>query len=158
MSLGLFVARADAAEDDEARIGARLDAFHAAAAGAQFDAYFDAFAADGIFIGTDAGERWTVAEFKAYAKPVFDRGRGWTYTPTERHVNVASEGGHASFDELLFSAKYGVCRGTGVLRLIAGEWKIEQYVLTLPIPNALAAEVVKRIRNATPDAAEASKE
>jgi hypothetical protein len=38
------------------------------------------FAPDGIFIGTDATERWTVAEFKAYAKPHFDKGRGWTYT------------------------------------------------------------------------------
>jgi hypothetical protein len=40
----------------------------------------------------------------------------------------------------------GSARGTGVLRRIGGVWKIEQYHLTIPVPNALADEVVKRIR------------
>lgn len=129
-----------------ARVEARLDAFHAAAAGAQFEAYFSCFTSDGVFIGTDATERWTVEQFKVYAKRAFDAGRGWTYVPTERHVVAAPDGTHASFDELLQNAKLGLCRGTGVLRLVEGEWKVAQYVLTIPIPNALAGEVVKRIR------------
>ena len=39
-------------------------------------------------------------------------------------------------------------RGTGVLRQIDGRWKICQYHLTLPIPNALAPKVVQLIREA----------
>ena len=127
-------------------INALLDALHRAASSAKFDEYFGMFSPDGIFIGTDATERWTVAEFKAYAKPHFDKGRGWTYTVVERHVNVSADDRHASFDELLDNADLGRCRGTGVLRRVRGDWKIEQYHLTIPVPNALAEDVVKRIR------------
>lgn len=142
--IGLHSAHANPAEE----VSTVLDHFHRAAAEARFDDYFGLFAPDGVFIGTDASERWTVAEFQAYAKPHFDRGRGWTYTKTARQVNVSADGQHASFDELLDNASLGVCRGTGVLRRVAGNWKIEQYHLTIPVPNALADEVVKRIRSA----------
>ena len=123
-----------------------LNGFHGAASKAQFSEYFATFAPDGVFIGTDATERWTVEQFKAYAKPHFDKGRGWTYTVAERHLNVSADGKHASFDELLDNAGLGRCRGTGVLRLIDGQWRVEQYHLTIPVPNALADEIVKRIR------------
>lgn len=123
-----------------------LDRFHQAASRAAFDEYFGLFAPDGVFLGTDAGERWTLEQFKAYAKPHFDKGRGWTYTKVERHINVSADDRHASFDELLDNAQLGRCRGTGVLRRVDGAWKIEQYHLTIPVPNELAAEVVKRIR------------
>lgn len=123
-----------------------LDRFHQAAAKAQFDEYFSLFAPEGVFIGTDASERWTVEQFKAYARPHFDKGRGWTYTKVERNIAVAADGKHASFDELLDNTGLGRCRGTGVLRLIDGQWRIEQYHLTIPVPNELATEVVKRIR------------
>jgi len=136
-------ARASAASD---QVGALLDAFHRAASNASFDEYFGMFAPDGVFIGTDASERWTVEQFKAYTKPYFDKGHGWTYVAVERHINVADDGRHASFDELLDNASLGRCRGTGVVRRIGGAWKIEQYHLTIPVPNALADEVVKRIR------------
>lgn len=125
---------------------ALLDRFHSAAAKAEFDAYFAAFTPDGVFLGTDATERWTVAQFKAYAKPHFDKGRGWTYTKVERNINVSADGAHASFDELLDNKSLGRCRGTGVLRKVDGQWRIEQYHLTIPVPNELADEFVKRIR------------
>jgi len=136
--------------DDRVEIGAVLDRFHGAAAKAQFEPYFALFTADGVFIGTDASERWTVAQFKAYAKPHFDKGRGWTYTQAERHISLAPDGSHAFFDELLDNASLGRCRGTGVLRKEAGHWKIAQYHLTIPVPNALADSVVKQIRSAQP--------
>ena len=125
---------------------ALLDRFHSAAAKADFDTYFAAFTPDGVFLGTDATERWTIAQFKAYAKPHFDKGRGWTYTKVERNINVSADGAHASFDELLDNKSLGRCRGTGVLRKIDGQWRIEQYHLTIPVPNELADEFVKRIR------------
>ena len=45
------------------------------------------------------------------------------------------------FDEILLNEKLGHCRGTGVVQLINGEWKIAHYALTMLIPNAIAAEV-----------------
>lgn len=136
-------AHAGPAEDAASQL---LDRFHRAAAQAKFDEYFGSFTADGVFIGTDASERWTVDQFKAYARPHFDKGRGWTYTKAERNINVSADGAHASFDELLDNASLGRCRGTGVLRRVDDQWRIEQYHLTIPVPNELATEVVKRIR------------
>ena len=134
--------------DDERAVSAVLDALHNAASKAQFDRYFGLFAEDAVFLGTDATERWSVADFKAYAKPIFDEGRGWTYTPTERHVYIARDGRTAWFDERLENANLGETRGTGVLVREGGTWKIAQYNLTIPIPNALAREVVRMIRAA----------
>ena len=125
---------------------ATLDDFHAAAAVPDGPRYFGHFAADGVFLGTDATERWTVEEFRAYAKPHFDAGRGWTYRATDRHVAVDSEGRYAWFDEALENAKLGPCRGSGVLRREAGAWKVVQYNLTIPVPNDLALEVAEQIR------------
>lgn len=125
---------------------ATLDDFHAAAAAADGPRYFGHFAADGVFLGTDATERWTVDEFRAYARPHFDAGRGWTYRVTARHVAVDSGGAYAWFDEALENAKLGACRGSGVLRREAGVWRIVHYNLTIPVPNALALEVAEQIR------------
>ena len=143
LSVSAAVVHAGPAEDAANKL---LDGFHIAASKAQFNDYFANFTPDGVFIGTDATERWTVAQFKAYAKPHFDKGRGWTYTVVERHLNVSADGKHASFDELLDNTSLGRCRGTGVLRRVDGEWRVEQYHLTIPVPNELADEVVKRIR------------
>lgn len=133
---------------DVAKVGATLDAFHAAAAKADGKAYFDLFAEEGVFIGTDASERWTVAEFRAYAEPHFSQGKGWVYTPRagSRHVAFDASGNTAWFDELLDSASYGTSRGTGVLVRSGCDWKIAQYALTFPMPNDLAKELMARIR------------
>jgi ketosteroid isomerase-like protein len=123
-----------------------LDAFHRAASDADFDAYMGLFADDAVFLGTDATERWSRAEFAEYVAAAFDRGRGWTYRPTARWVSVSTDGNTAWFDERLTNANYGETRGSGVLVQERGDWKIAQYNLTIPIPNALAREVVARIR------------
>ncbi|MDH3427291.1 MAG: nuclear transport factor 2 family protein, partial [Gemmatimonadota bacterium] len=83
----------------EAAVAATLDALHAAASEADGDSYFALFAEEGVFYGTDATERWSVDQFRAYVLPFFDRGQGWTYTPTERHVYVSDDGSTAWFDE-----------------------------------------------------------
>jgi hypothetical protein len=51
----------------------------------------------------------------------------------------------AWFDELLDNKKLGETRGTGVLVKQNGEWKVSQYHLTIPIPNALASSVAELI-------------
>ena len=127
-------------------VGAVLDDFHAAAAAADGDRYFAHFAPDGVFVGTDATERWSVAAFRAYAEPHFAKGKGWTYRAVERHVQIAPGGDVAWFDERLVNDAYGETRGSGVLRRIDRRWRIEQYVLSFPIPNDVAKDVVERIR------------
>ena len=131
---------------DEAAVSQVLDALHEAASNADGDRYFGLYTDDAIFLGTDASERWTRNEFMAYAKPYFDQGRGWTYTMTERHVYVAEDGVTAWFDERLQNEFLGECRGTGALVKVDGAWKVAQYNLTIPIPNALAGEFAERIR------------
>ena len=123
-----------------------LNSFHQAASDADGDLYFSLFAEGAIFMGTDATERWTVEEFKAFAEPYFSEGRGWTYTKTERHVYVSVDGETAWFDEMLWNEKYGTCRGTGVLVLTEDGWRIAQYNLTFPIPNHLSPEITARIK------------
>lgn len=144
----LLIAKAEVHASEETTIAAVLDSFHAAASRADAGAYFSLFAPDGVFIGTDATERWTVPEFKEYAKTAFDAGRGWTYVPQSRHITVETgERPHVAwFDELLMNQDFGVTRGTGVLMKIEGAWKVEQYSLSLPIPNAAIHQISKEIR------------
>ena len=131
---------------DAAEIASVLDGFHEAASRADAAAYFGALAPDAVFIGTDPGERWTLAEFRAFADPYFSQGRGWTYSPRDRHIALDASGDTAWFDEMLDNDSYGVTRGTGVLVRAGGAWKIAQYHLTIPVPNELSKEVVRMIR------------
>ena len=146
--LELFAALAlAAAPTPEEDVAATLDALHAAAARADGQAYFELFTPDARFIGTDADERWTLTEFRAYAEPYFARGQGWTYAPVERTVTLAPIQCMciAWFDEVLDSKSYGVTRGSGVLRKTRSGWKIEQYVLSFAVPNDRARAVVEAI-------------
>jgi ketosteroid isomerase-like protein len=131
---------------DARGVEAVLDDWHAAAAAADEGRYFDHLAADAVFLGTDATERWSRAEFLEYAHPHFAAGRGWTYVPRDRHVMLSPAGDVAWFDERLDHARYGEVRGTGVLRRDGGSWRIVHYNLSFPIPNALAPRVVALIR------------
>lgn len=128
-------------------ISLALDNFHQAASDANQQQYFDLLSHKAVFIGTDATERWDKNAFKAFAKPYFDKGKGWTYIPRNRHVTLSESGQVAWFDEMLDSQIYGECRGTGVLELTEKGWKISQYHLTIPVPNGLAKEVVKQIKH-----------
>ncbi|PHS27359.1 MAG: protein with SnoaL 3 domain, NTF 2 superfamily [Robiginitomaculum sp.] len=128
-----------------AKINAVLDSLHKYAAKADGKAYFNLYADDAVFLGTDVTERWTKAEFQAYAMPTFSRGSGWRYTPRERHVILSPMSNMAWFDEVLDSENYGTSRGTGVLIRTKAGWKISQYHLTFPIPNDLADKMTAQI-------------
>ncbi|MFB9053155.1 nuclear transport factor 2 family protein [Formosa undariae] len=117
----------------EQAIGINLDAWHKAAAEANFNSYFKLMTTDAVFIGTDASEHWDLDAFKAYSKPHFDRGSAWTFTVLERHV-YQYNAKVAWFDELL-QTQMGVCRGSGVMKLEDGTWKVAHYVLSATIPN-----------------------
>lgn len=132
----------NAQAEQETKINQTLDGWHKAAAEANYRNYFDAMAEDAIFIGTDATENWTKPEFQAYAKPHFDKGKAWSFIALERHIYFNANKTIAWFDELL-DTQMKVCRGSGVLVLQNGKWKIQHYVLSMTIPNATSDEVVK---------------
>lgn len=127
--------------DDRQAIHALIDGFHAAAARSDFEDYFSRFSDRAYFLGTDAGERWSVEEFKAYARPAFSAGRGWRYEVRSRHVESGPDANTRWFDEILMNAALGRCRGTGVAIRENGQWKIAHYSLTLLIPNEIADAV-----------------
>ncbi|MEM7204303.1 MAG: nuclear transport factor 2 family protein [Planctomycetota bacterium] len=138
--------RLQPAAGPEAAVVTALEDFHASAAIADGPRYFGAFAPEGVFLGTDATERWTLAEFRAFAEPYFDRASAWIYVPQVQRVTLAPSGEVAWFDEELGHARLGECRGSGALRRIDGVWKIAQYNLVVPVPNDLMAGVAARIR------------
>jgi len=137
----------------EAEVAAVLDALNAASSSANEEAYFGLFTPQARFVGTDASEHWTLAEFRAFARPYFARGRAWSYPATERTITVADIPCRciAWFEEKLVNDAYGETRGSGVMRLTDDGWKIEQYVLSFAVPNDRASAVVDAIRG---DAAE----
>lgn len=126
----------------KANINSTLDAWHKAAAEANYNAYFSLMADDAVFIGTDATENWDKTAFQAYAKPHFDKGKAWSFTALERHIYFDATGKTAWFDELL-NTQMKICRGSGVLVKIGTEWKIKHYVLSMTIPNDNSNEVIK---------------
>lgn len=123
-----------------------LDNFHLAASKADFNGYFSHFTEDGVFLGTDKTERWPVEKFKAFTKPYFSKGTGWTYVSVKRNINYIPGTKIAFFDEILTNKSYGNCRGSGVLRETKNGWKISQYNLSIPIPNGIAKKVVSLIQ------------
>ncbi|WP_226661145.1 nuclear transport factor 2 family protein [Microbulbifer aggregans] len=140
----IFAAPSAQHEKQQSAIAEQLDQFHQTAANADGETYFNLFSKDGVFIGTDASERWTLDAFKKFAEPYFSQGKGWTYVPRDRTIVV--HGDVAWFDELLDSESYGECRGSGVLVKENGQWKIAQYNLHFPIPNDLAKQITQMIK------------
>jgi ketosteroid isomerase-like protein len=129
-----LVANIIIAQDNfKTEINNTLDAWHKAAAEANFKNYFDAMTDDAVFIGTDATENWTKTAFQAYAKPYFDKGKAWSFKALEKT---------AWFDELL-DTQMKICRGSGVLVFVNNQWKIKHYVLSMTIPNDNTDEVIK---------------
>lgn len=123
-----------------------LDRFHQAAAKADYNAYLGLLTEDAIYLGTDSSERWNKAEFAAFVAPYFNKGQGWLYQPIERSITVIEQNGIYFFDELLENKNYGRCRGSGVVVKTPAGWKIKQYNLSIPVPNAIALDIVGKIK------------
>ena len=111
-----------------------LDQWHKAAAIADTNVFFGSIADDGIYIGTDATERWDKKSFMTFAQPYFARGEAWEFTPYDRQLFLSEDGEIAWFSELL-TTWMGVCRGSGVLHKSSDGWKIKQYHLSVTVPN-----------------------
>tara|TARA_R100000935_G_scaffold58798_1_gene98036 strand:- start:2666 stop:3229 length:564 start_codon:yes stop_codon:yes gene_type:complete len=121
-------------ENLKEKINTALENWHKAAATANFDAYFGLMTEDGVFIGTDATENWQNKEFREFSKPYFDKGKAWSFSTLERNIYIEKDNNLAWFDELL-STQMGICRGSGVMEKVDGNWKVKHYVLSIAIPN-----------------------
>jgi SnoaL-like domain len=121
-------------EKESKAISTLLDTWHAAAAKADYKAYFDGMTDDAVFIGTDATENWDKKSFMIWAKPFFDKGKAWAFTSIQRHIYFDKTGNLAWFDELL-NTQMKICRGSGVVVKDGNDWKIQQYVLSVTVPN-----------------------
>ena len=119
-----------------------LDDLNAFASAADYSNYFDLYAEESTFIGTDATEVWDKKQFMDYAKPHFDKGKAWNFTSLKRNITFSKDGNYAWFDEVL-DTQMKICRGSGVLEKIGGKWKIRQYVLSMTVPNDVSNEVIK---------------
>ncbi len=134
-------------EFEKVAVNGVLTSWHLAADQGLYEFYFDQMTDDAVFLGTDALERWTKEEFMGYAREPFSDGNGWTYTQVESHIALDSDGNTAWADEILKNEKYGVLRGTSVLRKVNDRWKIAHYSLTFLVPNEKAGQVVEIIAN-----------
>lgn len=111
-----------------------LDEWHVAATEANKEKYFGSMTETCRYLGTDASERWTKAEFMAFANDAFEHKRTWKFIPSERKLTVEKGLKFAWFDEQL-DTWMGPCRGSGVVVNTAEGWKIEQYNLAILVPN-----------------------
>lgn len=117
------------------QVNAFVDGWHDDAAHTR-PAYFDKIAPQGVYIGTDKSEVWTRDQFKAWAKPYFDKGKAWSFTAQKRNVYFSPDRKYVWFDEQL-TTQMGTCQASGVLRNTGNGFLIEHYQLSLAVPNAL---------------------
>ncbi|EFK35389.1 Uncharacterised protein [Chryseobacterium gleum] len=128
-------------EKEKSEISSMLDTFNAAAAKADYNAYFNLFEDESTFIGTDATEIWDKKAFMVWAKPYFDKKKTWNFKALKRNIYFSKDGKLAWFDELL-DTQMKICRGSGVVEKINGSWKVKQYVLSMTVPNEVVDKVV----------------
>jgi len=131
----VFAASVASAQTPQQQVAAVLDDWHQGSIRCDEARYFGYFAQNGVFMGTDATEHWTVAQFREWAKPQFKRKSAWSFKPRDRHIEFSADRSTAWFDEMLDTPNLGLCRGSGVLVLTGGKWKIAQYNLSVPIPT-----------------------
>jgi SnoaL-like domain len=118
-----------------------IDNWHQAAGRADATVFFGGMDEQAVYIGTDATERWTKTEFVLFAKPYFDKGKAWDFKPYDRELHVTSDAKMVWFSELL-STWMGVCRGSGILAMTPQGWKIQQYHLSVTVPNDLIRDFI----------------
>lgn len=133
------------APDEAAAINALLDAWHQAAATADADAFFGSMTADGIYLGTDASERWQRDELRSWAKAAFERDTAWAFAPHDRQLYFSQNGQTAWFEEIL-DTWMGPCRGSGILSKTGEGWKIRHYNLAVLVPNEKIQEFIKLVK------------
>jgi hypothetical protein len=123
-----------------------IDRWHRAAAEANARVFFESMSDSSVYIGTDAGERWNKTGFMRFARPYFDAGKAWDFKPYDRDIHISATGEYVWFSELL-STWMGVCRGSGILHKTTAGWRIEQYHLSVTVPNALIKDFISLVNH-----------
>lgn len=118
----------------EADIDKMMNEWHDAASRADEKLFFETMTHDGIYIGTDEGERWTRDEMKEWSKNIFERESAWSFSTINRNVSIDPKETIGWFDELL-DTWMGTCRGSGVVVKTPDGWKIKYYHLSIAVPN-----------------------
>ncbi len=118
-----------------------MNAWHKAATTADEDIFFGSMKSAGIYIGTDQTELWTREEMKALMMKYFQKDTAWDFKTIERNVYSTDNEQVAWFDEKL-DTWMGVCRSSGVVEKIEGEWKISHYHLSVTVDNDLIKEFI----------------
>jgi ketosteroid isomerase-like protein len=144
-ALMLCATMLSAQSPSEKAVAAVLDDWHLAAAQADESRYFGHLAETSVFLGTAPSERWTKTAFQTWAHPIFLRGKAWSFKATRRAIALSRDGHTAWFDEDLDTPNLGPSRGTGVLTRQNNRWRIQQYNLSVPIPNDLMKAVKSQI-------------
>jgi hypothetical protein len=124
------------------KISKFIDQWHKDAAEANGEEYFSFMDEESIYIGTDKEENWTKEQFQSFAKPYFDSGKAWDFKTISRNIYFSNDNKVAWFDELL-DTWMGVCRGSGVLEFIDGEWKLKHYHLSVTVSNEKIQDFIK---------------
>lgn len=118
--------------------------WHEAAANADSATYFDFITEKGRFLGTDANENWSKAQFLEFSTPYFQKGKAWSFKPYDRNVYYSSDSTVAWFDERL-ETWMGECRGSGVLMLENNALKLAHYNLTVTIANEKIQDFIQLV-------------
>ena len=137
---GAQVLAEPSADRELAALDTLVDRWHRAAAVADEETFFGTMSADGVYLGTDASERWLRDSMAVWADPYFQRESAWAFAPRQRHWGLSDDGRVAWFDEHLDSWM-GVVRGSGVLtkvdepNALGYTWELRHYNLALAVPN-----------------------
>lgn len=121
-------------DQDITVIDSLMNDWHHAAAVADEKAFFGRMTEDGIYIGTDASERWLRDELAAWSQKYFDRESAWKFTTLNRNIKIGPGDQIAWLDELL-DTWMGICRSTAILIKKDNDWKIMHYHLSIAVPN-----------------------
>jgi hypothetical protein len=144
LSFATACAFAQSDADFVRQVNAFVDRWHDDAANTRPD-YFDKIAPQGVYIGTDKSEVWTRDQFKAWAKPYWDKKKAWAFTAQKRNVYFSPDKKYVWFDEQL-NTQMGTCQASGVLRNTGKGFLIEHYQLSLAVPNELLDSFTGKIK------------
>ncbi len=122
-----------------------IDSWHEAAATADAEGFFGRMAPDGVYIGTDASERWLRDELRSWAKDAFERDSAWDFKASDRHLTITDDQQLAWWDEKL-DTWMGTCRGSGVLERSGDGWKIKHYQLAVTVPNEKIQQFIELVK------------
>lgn len=139
-------AQSDNAAQAKASIDQMLTRFRNAAENADGKEYFGCLDKDGIFLGTDEKERFTLETLKATFGPNFEKGMGWKRDIKQRYIFVGPNNQIGWFEEHAQRENLGAMRTTGVVRKTEDGWKIVQYNVSFPVPNEVVNDVAAIIR------------